>query len=41
VHQSGDPTKLLLGFFQETYVAAAELGKWDRKSLERALPATD
>jgi hypothetical protein len=41
VHQSGDPDKLLLGFFQETYVAAAELGKWDRKSLERALPATD
>jgi Family of unknown function (DUF5996) len=40
VHQSGDPDKLLLGFLQETYVAAAELAKWDRKTLERKLPAT-
>ena len=23
------------GFLQETYVAAAELAKWDRKALER------
>ena len=35
VHQSGDPDKLLLGFLQETYVAAAELAKWDRTALER------
>ena len=35
VHQSGDPDKLLLGFFQETYAAAAELARWDRKTLER------
>ena len=35
VHQSGDPDKLLLGFLQETYVAAAELAKWDRAALER------
>ena len=39
VDQSGDPDKLLLGFLQETYVAAAELAKWDRTALERE-PAT-
>jgi hypothetical protein len=39
VHQSGDPDKLLLGFLQETYVAAAELAKWDRRTLERELHA--
>lgn len=41
VRVSGDPDKLLLGFLQETYAAAAELAKWDRKTLERELPATD
>jgi hypothetical protein len=35
VHRASDPDKLLLGFLQETYVAAAELAKWDRKALER------
>ena len=35
VRESSDPDKLLLGFLQETYVAAAELAKWDRKALER------
>jgi hypothetical protein len=40
VHQSEHPDKLLLGFLQETYVAAAELAKWDRETLERKLPAT-
>jgi uncharacterized protein DUF5996 len=35
VRQARDPDALLLGFLQETYEAAAELGKWDRKSLER------
>jgi Family of unknown function (DUF5996) len=40
VRQSGDPDKLLLGFLQETYVAAAELAKWDRKTLEREPRAT-
>jgi hypothetical protein len=40
VYQSGDPDKLLLGFLQETYVAAAELAKWDRKTLERELRTT-
>ena len=36
VRQSSDPDGLLLGFFQETYAAAAELAQWDRKALERA-----
>jgi hypothetical protein len=35
VRQSASPDELLLGFLQETYAAAAELGKWDRKALER------
>jgi hypothetical protein len=35
VRQASDPDALLLGFLQETYEAAAELGKWDRKALER------
>jgi Family of unknown function (DUF5996) len=36
VRQAGDPDALLLGFLQETYAAAADLAKWDRKALERA-----
>jgi Family of unknown function (DUF5996) len=35
VRQASDPDKLLLGFLQETYAAAAELAKWDRQALER------
>ena len=35
VRQARDPDALLLGFLQETYEAAAELGKWDRNALER------
>jgi hypothetical protein len=35
VHRASDPDQLLLRFLQETYVAAAELAKWDRKALER------
>ena len=35
VRQSDDPDKLLLGFLQETYVAAAEVSNWDRAALER------
>ena len=31
-----DPEAKLLGFLQETYEAAADLGPWDRKALERA-----
>jgi hypothetical protein len=36
VREAADPDALLLGFLQETYEAAAELAKWDRKALERA-----
>jgi Family of unknown function (DUF5996) len=35
VRQAPDPDALLLGFLQETYGAAADLAKWDRKALER------
>jgi hypothetical protein len=35
VRQAEDPDSLLLGFFQETYQAAADLAKWDRTALER------
>jgi hypothetical protein len=36
VRQARNPDALLLGFLQETYEAAADLAKWDRKALERA-----
>jgi len=39
VRQAADPDRLLLGFLQETYEAAAELAKWDRETLERKLRA--
>ncbi len=39
VRAARDPDAVLLGFLQETYVAAAELGKWDRKALERETPS--
>ncbi|HKO68748.1 MAG TPA: DUF5996 family protein [Burkholderiaceae bacterium] len=35
VRQSQSPDQLLLDFLQTTYEAAANLGKWDRASLER------
>jgi Family of unknown function (DUF5996) len=35
VRQASDPDALLLGFLQETYEAAADLAKWDRRALER------
>jgi hypothetical protein len=35
VGAAGDPDALLIGFLQETYEAAADLAKWDRKALER------
>ena len=35
VRAARDPDALLLGFLQETYAAAADLAKWDRKALER------
>lgn len=35
VRTSSAPEALLLDFFQSTYEAAADLGKWDRATLER------
>lgn len=35
VRNASDPEAFLLGFLQQTYEAAAELGGWDRKSLEK------
>jgi hypothetical protein len=35
VRQAESPRDLLLQFLQETYAAAADLGKWDRAALER------
>jgi hypothetical protein len=35
VRKAPDPDALLLTFLQETYAAAADLAKWDRKALER------
>ncbi len=40
VRQAADPDALLLGFLQETYAAAADLAKWDRKALERVPPSS-
>ena len=37
VRKSRDPEKLVLDFLQATYSAAADLGKWDRASLDCAL----
>jgi hypothetical protein len=35
VRRAGDPRALLLDFFQSAYEAGADLGGWDRESLER------
>jgi hypothetical protein len=35
VRLAKDPDGLLLGFLQETYEAAADLGNWNREALER------
>ena len=35
VRQALSPDAMLLDFFQSTYEAAADLGKWDRAALER------
>jgi Family of unknown function (DUF5996) len=40
VREAPDPDPLLLGFLQETYAAAADLGGWDRETLERQSSAT-
>jgi hypothetical protein len=36
VRKATNPDAILLDFFQSTYEAAAELGRWDRKALELA-----
>jgi hypothetical protein len=36
VRASPSPDDTLLSFLQTTYAAAADLGRWDRQSLERA-----
>ena len=35
VRTSANPEQALLEFLQSTYATAADLAKWDRKSLER------
>ncbi len=35
VRTAADPDALLLDFLQDTYAAAADLGRWDRAGLER------
>ena len=39
VRASANPHAALLDFFQSTYEAAANLGKWDREALESGPPA--
>jgi len=36
VRTSADPDRVLLEFLQSTYVAAADLARWDRAALESA-----
>ena len=38
VRTSADPDRVLLEFLQSTYVAAADLARWDRAALESAPP---
>ena len=40
VRHASDPDGLLLGFFQETYAAAADLVQWNRTALERTVQQT-
>ena len=35
VRESNDPQRMIMEFFQSTYDAAADLGRWDRAALER------
>ena len=39
VRAAASPKAALLEFLQSTYDAAADLGRWDRKALERPVPA--
>ena len=34
---AGNPDAVLMDFLQSTYAAAADLAKWDRKTLECGL----
>ena len=38
VRRADDPDRMLLDFFQSTYVAAADLGEWNRAELEHDNP---
>jgi hypothetical protein len=38
VRAAASPRAALMEFLQSTYDAAADLGKWDRKALERSVP---
>lgn len=38
VRTSADPDRAVLDFFESTYEAAADLGRWDRGALERSAP---
>ena len=38
VRVATDPEAVLTGFLETTYAAAADLGGWDRRTLERPLP---
>ena len=39
IRQAADPDRMLMGFLQETYAAAADGAGWDRAALERAASA--
>lgn len=41
VRQADSPDQELLAFLQSTYEAAADLGHWDRTSLERNMPGPE
>lgn len=41
VRKASDPDRLLLGFLESTYDAAARLGRWDRASLDCPLGLID
>jgi hypothetical protein len=36
VRRAKEPDRTLMRFLQSTYEAAADLGKWDRATLERS-----
>jgi hypothetical protein len=40
VRQAAAPDELVMDYLQHSYEAAANLGGWDRRALERPLPTT-